>query len=80
MQIAKQFDEVTVGKIKRSGLVASAGFILAVIPVLLNDPNVVHFLQAHPVAGVFAGSFAPFIINSIRQWLAGQEVPEEPKM
>jgi len=73
MQIAQSFCHETVQKIKKSALIAGGGFLIAVVPVLLNDPTVVSFLQAHPVASLAVGSFVPFIVNTVKEWLSGQE-------
>ena len=69
-QIAKTFDPVTVEKIKRSALISLSGFVIAVIPMLL--PDILKSVKDYPMAVAFVGSFAPWVVNVVREWLAGQ--------
>lgn len=70
MQIAKSLDPVTVGKIKRSAMISAGGFIVAVIPMIL--PDVLSMLSQYPIAAAAIGAIGPWIVNTIREWLAGE--------
>lgn len=71
MQIAFKLDPVTLGKIKRSAIIAFGGFALAVIPQVV--PNVISALSAHPMLATGLGAFAPFVVNCIKEWVSGAE-------
>lgn len=75
MQIAYKLDSLTIEKIKKSVLLGTAGFVLAVVPVLLSDKAIEAFLQAHPIVALAVGSYIPVILNAIRQWVKGQPQP-----
>lgn len=72
MQIAFKLDQITKEKIVKSLLLGTAGFVLAVVPVLLSDQTVSAFLKAHPVLALAVGSYVPVVLNAVRQWMKGQ--------
>jgi len=80
MQIANRLDKVTQEKILRSILLGASGFLLAIIPILSADPQVIAFLKDHMIVGAAVASFVPVIINSINQWRKGVEDPTNPKV
>lgn len=71
MQIAQKFDPVTLGKIKKSALISAAGFVVAALSLL--QPNLLELVKENPLLTMFVSSFCPFLVNSIREWLAGQK-------
>jgi len=73
-QIAFQLDPVTVAKIKKSALLSLAGFTVAAVGILTSSPDVLAWLQAHPLVAAFVASFSPLIINAINEWRSGQKV------
>lgn len=68
-QIKRSFDEVTIEKIKRSALIASGGFIVSVIPMLV--PDILKMLEDKPAVAAFVGVTSTFIVNTIREYLKG---------
>ncbi len=71
MQIAWQLDDVTKRKIKKSFLIATAGFVAGFIAFFLSDRHVVEFLASHPLVALAVGSYAPFLLNSLNEWKKG---------
>lgn len=69
MQIPQAFDKETIEKIKRSALISLGGFIVAVVPMLV--PTVTQMLQSHPSLALAAGAFGAWVVNTIKEWLAG---------
>ena len=68
-QKAKTFDQVTLEKIKKSALISGAGFLVAVIPLLL--PQSLEMLKEYPVMAALVASLGAFTINAIKEWLKG---------
>lgn len=72
MQIAYQLDPVTLAKIKKSFLIAGAGFIVAAFSIFMQDKAILAWLAAHPIAAAAVGSFAPVIVNALNEFRKGQ--------
>ena len=73
MQIPFSFDPVTVAKIKKSALLATTGFVVAALGILMADPATLAFLQQHPVVGAAIAAYVPLIVNAVNEWRKGQE-------
>lgn len=70
MQLSNSFDPVTLGKVKRSALISLAGFVIAVVPMLL--PDILAAVQDKPYIAALVGAAGPWIVNTIREWMKGQ--------
>ena len=69
-QIKNSFDPETIAKIKRSALLSLAGFAVAVLPMLA--PPLMDMAQGNPVIVALISAGVPFLLNSLRQYLAGK--------
>lgn len=73
MQKPFSFDPVTIEKIKHSLLLATGGFIVAAVPLILQDQSVVTYLQDHTIVAVAVGSYVPFFLNFIKEYIKGDD-------
>lgn len=71
MQKPFSFDPVTIEKIKHSLLLATGGFIVAAVPLLLQDQQVVTYLQDHPMIALAVGAYIPFFLNLVKEYIQG---------
>jgi len=74
MQIANQFDEKTVGKIKKSLLIGTSGFAVGSVGILMANPQVLAWLAAHPIIALGLSCYLPVVLNTINEWRTGQGV------
>lgn len=74
MQIAWQLDPKTVGKLKKSLLIGTSGFLVGLVAILMADPVVLAWLTAHPIVALGASSYLPVLLNGINEWRTGQGV------
>lgn len=69
MQIARSFDAVTQNKIVRGAFISLAG---GAALSLLNYLQVVEI--SNPALASFIVWIAPTLVNSIKEWMAGEKV------
>lgn len=55
-------------KIVKSFLIASAGFIVGLIALLLADPNVMAWLSQHPIVALALSTYLPFLLNGLNEF------------
>jgi len=60
--------EETKRKIVKSFLIATAGFLVGAIALLLADPAFAAWLGQHPVAALAASTYLPFLLNGLNEF------------
>ena len=76
-QIAKTFDRVTIGKIKRSAMISLAGWAVVAIPFLVKEINDL-ILQGDVIDWrtplvMLTSAIGAWGVNTLKEWRAGEE-------
>ena len=60
-------------KVIKSLMIASSGFIVGTVAILMSDPAVIAWLAAHPIGSLFIASFLPVLLNTLNEWRKNQD-------
>lgn len=69
LQIAPE----TKKKLIKSLKIASAGFAVGLIGILMADPNVIAWLSQHPIYSLAIATYLPMVLNAVNEWRKNAE-------
>jgi len=70
MQIKKAFDKATIDKLKKSALIALAGFAITAISTLI--PNFQEAFQSNPTLAALVAVVGSWLVNTLKEWVKGE--------